>query len=70
MCIDTADHVGDLAMPSMNDSALDVDTNHSQVESSTISDGPAMNEVELATNENPSYVSTFIVVIQFTLFTI
>lgn len=56
MCTDTADHVGDLAMPLMKDSPVDVDTNHSQVESSSISDGPAMNEVELAINEKPSYV--------------
>ena len=72
VCTNTADHVGDLAMPLVDDSPVDVDTNHSQVESSkfNISDGPAMNKVELATNENPSYVSTFIVVAQLTLFSI
>lgn len=63
---DTADHVGDLATPLMNDSPGGVDTNHCQMESSNISNGPAVNQVELATNKNPSYVSTFIVVVALT----
>lgn len=62
VCVDTADHVGAVAMPLINDSPRDVATNESEVESSNISDGPVVNQVELTTNEDLSCVSIFTVV--------